>query len=260
MTKKKEDTGMDLETSVRPEIVADNKYTPPKTFTEAVKYFIERDKQDTNQTLRSSWELGGTVKALMDEGKYGESTIEDFCEETRISASWCYECKTLFETYSWDIIEKRFVETRVRPYALTRIASIKDKTVRAQIENKLVDGTLEVSKIGEEKKRLEAEANPPKDKGGDDDGEGAGSTKDPTTQTVSASNAIRGVFGDIEQTSKNIEFMLEKIDNALDQLEDIADDTVRDSTLGYISSCHEQMLSLEKRLHACTAKTKQYIT
>ena len=264
MTKKKtdakEEVGLDLEPTTRPEVMADNNYEPPKTFTDAVKYFVDREKKDVTQTLRTAWELGGTIKALMEDGKYGESTVEEFSEKAEISPSWCYECKTLFEVYSWEIIQTRFVETRIRPYALTRIAATKDKVVRAQLENKLVDGTLEVSKIDQERKKIDAEVNPDKGKdNGDDEGSGPVGPKDATSQTVSTSNDIRGVFGDIEQTAKNLEFMLEKVDNALDRIDDMTDETVRDSTLAFVSSSYEQMLSLEKRLHACAAKTKQYI-
>ena len=259
MSKKKEAESMDLdlEASVRPEVMATNDYTPPETFNKAVQYFIEREKQDVTQTMRSAWELGGTIKALMDEGKYGENTVELFCEKTKIGTSWCYECKTMFETYNWNTIQTRFIETGVRPYALTRIASVKDKTVRAQLENKLIAGELPPTKFGEIKKQIEAEVNPEKEEKEEKE---PGTKKDPVTKNVSAANEIRGIFGDIEQTSKNLVFMLEKVDKGLDQVDQISDNTVMDSTMMYVSSCGEQMTSLQTRIHACLNKMKPYIT
>jgi len=163
----------------------------------------------------------------------------------------------MFETYNWKTIQERFIETGVRPYALTRIASVKDKTVRAQLENKLIAGELPPTKFSEIKKQIEAEVSPGKE---EKEESASGTKKDPVTKTVSAANEIRGIFGDIEQTSKNLVFMLEKVDTGLDQADDISDDTVRDSTMMYVASCNEQMTSLQTRLHACLNKMKPYIT
>lgn len=197
--------------------------------------------------LRLSWEIGGQANLLMEAGSYGDETIESFAEEIEKSAPWVYSCRRLYKAYTWKDIQDKFLAHNIRPYAVARLGETADANVRAELERRLLEGSIGPSQIDKVKKKLLAAAEAGHDSQELSTEESAvlGESPDAAKQ---AHTILRKIFGGIEDAARMLEERLEETDKGLMQLDELADTSLYDAAEARVGSSISLLTDLRAQI------------
>ena len=266
-------------TVIRPEVLAKVEFKTMDDYDKMVVHYKGRMRQCDSAAVRIHWELGAHVTDLKEKGKYGARSVKDFAESLGTTDKWLYEVALLYTTYSWEEIEKKFIAAGVKPYAICRLATITDKVVRAQLEQKLLSGEIGPGDINEAKKLIEGPKAPKEPKTppadeiidgdadedanadgtaekaeGDDEpapmrfkGQAGDELKDSGEMSGDAATRIRNALAKAEDVAGIMIDRLGSVEQALQDLDTIEDDATIDSVMSRMASCYDTLNKLYVR-------------
>jgi hypothetical protein len=125
------------------------------TLEDVISYFNKGLTATSVALTRLMWEVGRAGEIMKTEAKYGDNAIEAFAVGIKKGTSWVYECIKMYNSYTWEDIENKFIAAGMPPSSIARLGSIKDDGARNYVEDKLVSGEITYEEITKAKKEYE---------------------------------------------------------------------------------------------------------
>jgi hypothetical protein len=201
---------------------------------EAIEYFKQALTSARDMLARIMWEAGRTGVVLKDDAKYGDGAIEKFAEGIGKGKSWIYECIAMYQTYTWEDVQKKFLVKDIPASTIARIGSIKDEGERNYVEDKLVNGEISYEEIADAKREYNNVINNP-EVSHSEIGEGTEQTiaelaatrvLDDDDPNNVATAIIRSHFGKLKRLAEEQMVLMEDTLTAYDKLGDISDESL----------------------------------
>jgi len=216
-----------------------------KSYDELIKQVKTMLSTELSNILKMRWRLGAHVKAMVEGAAYGDSTVDKMAEDLGMSRSNLYSCKRVFETFTEDDINQKFIKAGIGFKSAIFLATIQETETRDQWLDKLAKGEVKESDLpeitkneGMKQKVAEASA-----------ANAEPSLQEKSTETGPIKSADKKACDEIRKAVAHVEAALDdalvpallKLEKALPRMGDIADDTVYDNLLGRIQVLHVKM-------------------